>query len=439
MRQLEQIQNQLRSFQVKIASTLQTSVEKNQPNGSYTAQQIQSALNPLEQTQLQKLMLQRKTVQTEIQQLQQKLLAPHQQQQQQQQQQTSCSSSASSNQEEPAKSNLTKLQLYQQVLLKINSIKNSKTVVSSNGETTTTQLQMTSEEFDQFKKLLELQSQLQAELNLNTSQQQSTTQQTTSQQTTTQQNPTSVSAITSTTAIGINKTIESGSLVSNNENMTHIKLNELSQAEKNKILELIKTQLLQIKNALATNKLETSQQQILKEKYIMLIKKQAEIQASIESAQSQSTSNTVTSSPKQTPIKIRNVIAANSTTKTSTLTPATTVIRAAPQTPLRALVLNKEAVIVNGSPSTSTCNIQQSVILNATPTTTNQLSTNTASSTNSVALIPLSVIANLHKQFFPNLQFKRLNFDELAVSFFLILLIDKFNDSLNRFVRLKRI
>ena len=72
MRQLAETQNQLRAFQVKIASLFPL-LEKT-PIATYTAKPIQSVLNPLEQTRFQKLILQRETVQ--IQQLQQKLLAP---------------------------------------------------------------------------------------------------------------------------------------------------------------------------------------------------------------------------------------------------------------------------------------------------------------------------------------------------------------------------
>ena len=61
MRQLAETQNQLRAFQVKIAS-IYPLLEKT-PIATYTAKPIQSVLNPLEQTRFQKLILQRVQIQ----------------------------------------------------------------------------------------------------------------------------------------------------------------------------------------------------------------------------------------------------------------------------------------------------------------------------------------------------------------------------------------
>ena len=70
MKLLEQIQTQLKTFHTKLTNNT------NSTTTTFTQQQIQSMLSQDEQNLLQKLILQRKTVQSEIQLLQQKLLAP---------------------------------------------------------------------------------------------------------------------------------------------------------------------------------------------------------------------------------------------------------------------------------------------------------------------------------------------------------------------------
>ena len=70
MKLLEQIQNQLKMFHAKLTNNT------NSTTTAFTQQQIQSLLTLDEQNLLQKLVMQRKTVQNEIQMLQQKLLAP---------------------------------------------------------------------------------------------------------------------------------------------------------------------------------------------------------------------------------------------------------------------------------------------------------------------------------------------------------------------------
>jgi len=70
MKLLEQLQNQLKTFHTKLTNNT------NSTTTAFTQQQIQAMLTQDEQNLLQKLILQRKTVQTEIQFLQQKLLAP---------------------------------------------------------------------------------------------------------------------------------------------------------------------------------------------------------------------------------------------------------------------------------------------------------------------------------------------------------------------------
>ena len=70
MKLLEQIQNQLKSFHAKLTNNTNSTAT------TFTQQQIQAMLTQDEQNLLQKLIMQRKTVQSEIQVLQQKLLAP---------------------------------------------------------------------------------------------------------------------------------------------------------------------------------------------------------------------------------------------------------------------------------------------------------------------------------------------------------------------------
>lgn len=159
------------------------------------------------------------------------------------------------------------MQLLQQVTLKLNQLRASKTVTNgttSDGSQPQQQLVLTAEEFEQMKRLVELQSRLHAEIQQQ-QQQESTTNTTTT--TTTPQTQT-------------------------------IKLNELNLAEKLKLNELIKNQLEQIKQALtqlaANNNPEQSalvaqQQQQLKDKYVVLLKKQGELQALIQQQQQQQT------------------------------------------------------------------------------------------------------------------------------------------------------
>ena len=73
------IHKKKQTFQVKIASVAPSEGDQtpSPTPTAYTSQQIQLALNTQEQASLQKLIVQRKTVQTEIQTLQQKLLTPN--------------------------------------------------------------------------------------------------------------------------------------------------------------------------------------------------------------------------------------------------------------------------------------------------------------------------------------------------------------------------
>ena len=244
MKQLELIQNQLKSFQIKLASFTKTDSSAN--TTTFTQQQIQSVLTSSEQTELQKLIIQRKNVQTEIQQLQQKLLLAPSSINQISNTVTIPTSLITNN------SSSNKLQLLQQVTAKINEIKSTKSVANPNNPTEQ-QLVLTQSEFDQMKKLLEFQSQLQNEINSlnNNNLQQQTSQQIHQQPQLQQQLP-----------------------------ATTIKLSELNLADKQKLNELIKNQIQQLKQNLSNNKLLN--QEASKEKLIALIKKQAEVQTLIE-------------------------------------------------------------------------------------------------------------------------------------------------------------
>ena len=127
-----------------------------------------------------------------------------------------------------------------------------------------------------------------------------------------------------------------------------------------------------------------------------------------------SSPNATQQQAKQAPIKIRNVISStppptsSSSTTTTLLTASTTKttnfttpIRSS-QTPLRALVLNN-----NG-------NSPQLISTSITAAT----NSNNDSNNNNCNILPLSSIINLQKLHFPNVQFKCLNFDELAVILF---------------------
>lgn len=266
MRTLEQLQAQLRQYQTKILSNVTTTTTTNTSDGQtvngistqqlvLTQQQIQAVLSVAEQTQLQKLILQRKTIEAEIQQLKQK-------------QQSAAESTTVVNvnqpttvQQQPQSTQLTKQQLLQQVTLKLNSLRSSKTITTNNTANGQQQQQLvlTAEEFEQMKKLMEYQTKLRSEIEAEQQQQ---------QQTTTQQQP----------------------------QTTTIKLNELSLAEKHKLNELFKNQIEQLKTAISNfnrpgvsslAEPSSSQQQQLKDRYVALVKKQSEIQALINQQEKQ--------------------------------------------------------------------------------------------------------------------------------------------------------
>lgn len=78
MKQLEQIQSQLRQFQSRIVSQLNLSNGEQQQQVVLTQQQIQSVLSSAEQAMLARLIQQKKQCEAEVQALKHKLLAPTQ-------------------------------------------------------------------------------------------------------------------------------------------------------------------------------------------------------------------------------------------------------------------------------------------------------------------------------------------------------------------------
>lgn len=331
----------------------ETDPTKSNPSAptAYTTQQIQQALSVQEQGILQKLIIQRKTVQTEIQILQQKLLTPNSpapttltnlanttngpmanmtQQSNNQTNTTTTSTSSTTtttpstntmvnqlnagpNQQQQGQPNpLTKLQLYQQILIKLNTFKNSKTVTIPGEMGNQQQLQLTTEEFEQLKKLLELQNQLQNELNLTQAQIQ--TIQTNlmnanliskpiANQTIQIVNSASAAASGSVQTVGANEAKKAAETqptiaAATTTTTTSVQINpgkisDWSLAEKHKVLEMIKSELNKLKinlNQLNLKQQQCSasggpvlqeilnQQQQIKDRYILLVKKQSELQ-----------------------------------------------------------------------------------------------------------------------------------------------------------------
>lgn len=224
---------------------------------------------------------------------------------------------ATSSQQQGQPNPLTKLQLYQQILIKLNTFKNSKTVTIQGESGNQQQLQLTTEEFEQLKKLLELQNQLQNELNLTQAQIQ--TIQTNlmnanliskpiANQTIQIVNSASASASVQTTTNEVKKAAETTALAgaaatatstststatATSVQMNAGKISDWSMAEKHKVLEMIKTELNKLKinlNQLNLKQQQCStaggpvlqeiltQQQQIKDRYILLVKKQSELQ-----------------------------------------------------------------------------------------------------------------------------------------------------------------
>jgi hypothetical protein len=370
MKELELIQNQLKIFQIKLASLTKT--DSNANSTSFTQQQIQSVLTPSEQTELQKLIIQRKNVQKEIQQLQEKLLltpsSAHSISNTVTIQPTVITNNASNN----------KFQLLQQVTSKINEIKSSKSVINP-GNPNEQQLVLTQSEFEQMKKLLELQSQLQNEVN----------------------------------CMNQNNLQKSSIQHIQPQSTTTIKLSELSLADKQKLNELIKIQIQQLKQNLSSNKILN--QETTKEKLNALVKKQLEVQLLIDQynvSVNSSTNITDSCTPnfnignnnnnKQTPIKIRNYIS-SSTNQTSNSD------KTISNTPLKTLIFN------NNTTNSNSYNINNSNKQLISPNITNDKITSiNQSQLNTQELISLENAKILQKQHFPHVQFKCLNFLELA-------------------------
>ncbi|RNA38296.1 mucin-17 isoform X1 [Brachionus plicatilis] len=307
MKQLEQIQSQLKQYQQKILHYTSQGQQQQQQTTVVTQAQIQAVLSNDEQLQLQKLIATKKSVEGEIQQLKQKLM------------------SQDSGGQAQAQS---KLQLLQQVTQKLSALRASKTVTVDAG-TGQQQLVLTHEEFDQMKKLIDLQSSLQNELK-------------------SEAKPSNQSPQPQIT--------------------TTINLNELNLNEKLKLNDLIKNQIEQVKQNMSsqTNKDVLPQ---LKEKYILLIKKQAELQSLIDKEKE--------AGARQTPVKIRNVIGQGQ------------MIKSQVATPLRTLVINNKD-------NTATSSVNASPSLPTGP------------------VISLQQAIALKKQNFAHLELKCLNFEELA-------------------------
>jgi hypothetical protein len=470
-KQLEQVQQQLRAFQAKILAG-------NDPNKQamnmaslntsstiiLTQQQINSALTQPEQAQLQKLVLQKKNLESEIQTLRQKLsttnssVAGKQQPLQQQQQQ------------QPIQSQATKLQLLQQVTLKLNTLKQSKTQV--NEATGQQQLVMTQEEFEQMKRLMELQSRLANECKAESA----------------ATNSTSTTASTLTT----NSTVIN---TTTNQNTTDQLRQQLQ--EKYKLNEAVRQQIEQTKQTFSAQGNVAEHQAT----YLALVKRQAELQGQISQLEKQlgvsgtssgtnltgqvtatpgpqkilismqpgtptsttsgqiimngnasgpyainnqnmspsiaaipvnSAANIATASTamlvsgnKQTPVKIRNVFSNLNATPTSaavTVNASPSVIGTAQATPLRTLVLNSKDtnVLAGTSPSivmvagNSAANNAALVNSNITTSTTTAVA---ASNALNVPSVPhtAAYAAQLHKQHFAHVNFKCLSFEELAM------------------------
>lgn len=326
----------------------QTDTDPTKSNSSaptaYTTQQIQQALSAQEQAILQRLIIQRKTVQTEIQTLQQKLLTPnspapttltstgnttngpmtnmtHQSHNLTNASTTTTTPSSTTmvnhlntgpNQQQQGQPNpLTKLQLYQQILIKLNTFKNSKTVTIPGESGNQQQLQLTTEEFEQLKKLLELQNQLQNELNLTQAQIQ--TIQTNLMNANLISKPianqtiqiVNSAASSSVQTIGANEAQKAtetqptlaaaatAATTATSVQMNPGKISDWSLAEKHKVLEMIKSELNKLKinlNQLNLKQQQCSasggpalqeilnQQQQIKDRYLLLVKKQSELQ-----------------------------------------------------------------------------------------------------------------------------------------------------------------
>jgi hypothetical protein len=327
------------------------------------------------------------------------------------------------------------MQLLQQITLKLNNFKASKTVTDSN--TGQQQLVMTQDEYDQMKRLMEIQNKLQNEIK----------QEVTNISTTTNNNSTSTNYTTTT----------NNNISSIDSNPSTNLLVQQTLAEKYKMNEIIKQQLDQIKLKLAQSKLGTanantqnqssinnlssdssSEFQNQQQTYVALVKKQTEIQQQIAQLEQNTSSkilvattshnniivnggvggaqqeiylNGITANQiRQTPVKIRNVITgspAPASPVTTVSTTATIIKTGQNTTPLRTLVINSN-------------NANSPII--ATTTAATATLTNTLQSTSSVAaqslniptILPLQYAVNLHKQFFPHVQFKCLNFEELA-------------------------
>ena len=201
----------------------------------------------------------------------------------------------------------TKQDLLDQCTQKLNQLRSLKTVITTNSDgQPQQQLVLTQNEFEQMKKLMELQSQLQNQIQNELQQQQ--------QSQIAVNSPIVNSSRTSNLSAGNSSSGSAAGTISiSSSNGTPIKLNELSLNDKYKLNEIIKNQLQQIQNS-TNNATSSIDQQQNKEKYIMLFKKQAEIQSLINQhekllqSQSQSQSQQANSNETSNTLVLNRVI-----------------------------------------------------------------------------------------------------------------------------------
>ena len=251
------------------------------------------------------------------------------------------------------------------------------------------------------------------------------------------------------------------------------KPNEWTLPDKYKVLELVKNEMNKLKVSL--NQLNVkqeqmgsnvsqeilSQQQLIKERYIILLKKQTEVQNLINQHEKQpSTTDSVAatiaqvSSPKFQPQSPQVVNVSSTTTTSTTTTPQTIHIVNNSTTPKQAPIkIRNLATTSIATTSPGTLTTQGQILTNINKTGTTSISSpvsviqrtsnlqagngtplralvinnnnNSASSPAAAAativqstpmLVPLAQVAVIQKQFFPELKFKCLSFEELGVS-----------------------
>ena len=242
MKTLEQINLQLRDIQLKLASQVQQSNIK---------------MSDVEQKSLDQLLQKRRDVQAEIQQLKQKLLSPAAAAA------AAATTTTTTNNEVlningnivNSNNNINKVDLYQQILTKIENLKNK---IDNNLNT--------NEDLDQYKKLIELKTQLQNNLSNSQTPTSATTAVFLPMSTTNSQKSIVTTSTSSTPA----------SSSSPSSSTTVRSVNELNLNDKIKLLGLIRTQIQQLKS-----KETSTNQKEVNEKCALLSKRLEELQQNI--------------------------------------------------------------------------------------------------------------------------------------------------------------